>query len=98
MCVVFCCSYLEVHENNPDIDRNETLGKFIESRHYSELFQNAYLVSYLNMRGGFFFNFFFNYVSVIQFSLLSYLVAIVMSLSYRFQYVVQSGHALQKGL
>lgn len=48
MCLIFCCSYLEVHENNPDIDRNETLGKFIESRQYSELFQKAYLVSYVN--------------------------------------------------
>ncbi|EOY06138.1 Cyclopropane-fatty-acyl-phospholipid synthase isoform 4 [Theobroma cacao] len=37
-------SYLEVLENNPDIDRNETLGQFIESRGYSELFQKAYLV------------------------------------------------------
>ncbi|XP_050375275.1 uncharacterized protein LOC126792840 [Argentina anserina] len=37
-------SYLEVHENNPDIDRNETLGKFIDSRGYSELFKKAYLI------------------------------------------------------
>ncbi|EEF33544.1 uncharacterized protein LOC8263737 [Ricinus communis] len=37
-------SYLEVLENNPDIDRNETLGNFIKSRGYSELFQKAYLV------------------------------------------------------
>uniref|UniRef100_A0A2N9GZN4 Amine oxidase domain-containing protein n=1 Tax=Fagus sylvatica TaxID=28930 RepID=A0A2N9GZN4_FAGSY len=36
--------YLEVLENNPDIDRNETLGQFINSRGYSELFQKAYLV------------------------------------------------------
>ncbi|XP_015580361.1 uncharacterized protein LOC8265755 isoform X1 [Ricinus communis] len=37
-------SYLEVLENNPDIDRNETLENFIRSRGYSELFQKAYLV------------------------------------------------------
>ncbi|KAJ8763938.1 hypothetical protein K2173_003720 [Erythroxylum novogranatense] len=37
-------SYLEMLENNPDIDRNETLGKFVRSRGYSEMFQKAYLV------------------------------------------------------
>ncbi|XP_062167109.1 uncharacterized protein LOC133873419 [Alnus glutinosa] len=37
-------SYLDVLENNPDIDRNETLGQFINSRGYSELFKKAYLV------------------------------------------------------
>ncbi|OMO95382.1 Mycolic acid cyclopropane synthase [Corchorus olitorius] len=37
-------SYLEVLENNPDVDRNETLGQFIKSRGYSELFQKAYLI------------------------------------------------------
>ncbi|KAM5553292.1 hypothetical protein ABKV19_025489 [Rosa sericea] len=37
-------SYLEVLESNPDIDRNETLGQFIESHHYSELFRTAYLI------------------------------------------------------
>ncbi|CAL5416513.1 unnamed protein product [Camellia sinensis] len=36
--------YLEELESNPDIDRNETLGHFINSRGYSELFQKAYLV------------------------------------------------------
>ncbi|XWS53766.1 hypothetical protein CRYUN_Cryun10bG0028400 [Craigia yunnanensis] len=36
-------SYLESLENNPDIDRNETLGQFIRSRGYSENFQNTYL-------------------------------------------------------
>ncbi|KAH9618837.1 hypothetical protein KSS87_006533 [Heliosperma pusillum] len=36
--------YLEELENNPDMDRNETLGNFINSRGYSELFQKAYLV------------------------------------------------------
>lgn len=36
-------SYLELLENNPDIDRNETLGQFIKSKGYSELFQKAYL-------------------------------------------------------
>ena len=40
-------SYLEVLENNSDIDRNETLGQFIKSMGYSELFQNGYLVSQL---------------------------------------------------
>ncbi|KAJ6903697.1 hypothetical protein NC651_021008 [Populus alba x Populus x berolinensis] len=37
-------SYLEMLENNPDVDRNETLGKFVKSRGYSELFQKAYLL------------------------------------------------------
>ncbi|XP_040375123.1 uncharacterized protein LOC112196848 isoform X2 [Rosa chinensis] len=37
-------SYLEVLESNTDIDRNETLGQFIESHHYSELFRKAYLI------------------------------------------------------
>ncbi|KAL5781622.1 hypothetical protein ACOSP7_006651 [Xanthoceras sorbifolium] len=37
-------SYLEILENNPDIDRNETLGHFVKSRGYSELFQKAYLI------------------------------------------------------
>ncbi|XP_015071952.1 uncharacterized protein LOC107015997 isoform X1 [Solanum pennellii] len=37
-------SYLEELDNNPDIDRNETLGQFIESHVYSESFQKAYLV------------------------------------------------------
>ncbi|XVF66432.1 hypothetical protein PTKIN_Ptkin10aG0035200 [Pterospermum kingtungense] len=37
-------SHLEVLENNPDVDRNETLGQFIKSRGYSDLFQKAYLI------------------------------------------------------
>lgn len=37
-------SYLEQLENNLDIDRNETLGQFIKSRGYSQLFQKAYLI------------------------------------------------------
>ncbi|TMW87173.1 hypothetical protein EJD97_020330 [Solanum chilense] len=37
-------SYLEEVDNNPDIDRNETLGQFIKSHGYSELFQKAYLI------------------------------------------------------
>ncbi|XP_027164566.1 uncharacterized protein LOC113764778 [Coffea eugenioides] len=37
-------SYVEELEKNPDLDRNETLGHFIRSRGYSELFQKAYLV------------------------------------------------------
>ncbi|KAH7842072.1 hypothetical protein Vadar_001137 [Vaccinium darrowii] len=36
--------YLEDLENNPDINRDETLGTFIKSHGYSDLFQNAYLV------------------------------------------------------
>ncbi|PSS35629.1 Tuberculostearic acid methyltransferase [Actinidia chinensis var. chinensis] len=36
--------YLEDLENNPDIDRNETLGHFVKSRGYSDLFQKAYLI------------------------------------------------------
>ncbi|KHN30725.1 Putative fatty acid methyltransferase [Glycine soja] len=36
--------YLDMLENNPDIDRNEPLGEFIKSRGYSELFQKAYLI------------------------------------------------------
>lgn len=41
------CSYVEELENNPDLDRNETLGQFMKSRGYSELFQKAYLVRLL---------------------------------------------------
>ncbi|GFQ06506.1 probable fatty acid methyltransferase [Phtheirospermum japonicum] len=37
-------NYLEGLDNNPDIDRNETLGHFVQSRGYSELFQKAYLI------------------------------------------------------
>ncbi|CAA0818685.1 Cyclopropane-fatty-acyl-phospholipid synthase, partial [Striga hermonthica] len=37
-------NYLEELDGNPDIDRNETLGHFIKSRGYSELFQRAYLI------------------------------------------------------
>lgn len=44
LCLSLHCSYLEALDTNPDIDRNETLGKFIESHVYSELFQKAYLV------------------------------------------------------
>ncbi|KAJ9154126.1 hypothetical protein P3X46_027494 [Hevea brasiliensis] len=36
-------SYLELFESNPDIDRPESLGNFINSRGYSELFRKAYL-------------------------------------------------------
>ncbi|GAB4843086.1 hypothetical protein Ancab_013065 [Ancistrocladus abbreviatus] len=36
--------FLEEFENKPDLDRTETLGHFIKSRGYSELFQKAYLV------------------------------------------------------
>ncbi|KAL5990379.1 hypothetical protein ACLOJK_011279 [Asimina triloba] len=36
--------YLEEQEHNPDIDRNETLGSFIQKNGYSKLFQEAYLL------------------------------------------------------
>ncbi|GMH19921.1 hypothetical protein Nepgr_021762 [Nepenthes gracilis] len=36
--------YLEEVESKPDRDHTETLGKFVKSRGYSELFQRAYLV------------------------------------------------------
>ncbi|KAK1362604.1 hypothetical protein POM88_047079 [Heracleum sosnowskyi] len=38
------CRYVEDLENNPYIERNETLGQFISSHGYSDLFQKAYLV------------------------------------------------------
>ncbi|EPS70161.1 hypothetical protein M569_04599, partial [Genlisea aurea] len=37
-------SYLQVIGENADVDRNETLGHFIQSRGYSEMFQKAYLI------------------------------------------------------
>ncbi|CAN6486172.1 unnamed protein product [Victoria cruziana] len=37
-------SYVEQHENNPDLDRNETLGQFIKSRGYSDAFRDHYLI------------------------------------------------------
>uniref|UniRef100_A0A1J3JUR4 Cyclopropane-fatty-acyl-phospholipid synthase n=2 Tax=Noccaea caerulescens TaxID=107243 RepID=A0A1J3JUR4_NOCCA len=36
--------YIEELEHNPDTDRNETLGEFLKSHGYSDLFQKAYLV------------------------------------------------------
>ncbi|KAL7105558.1 hypothetical protein ACP275_07G052000 [Erythranthe tilingii] len=36
--------YIEELENNQDIDRNETLDHFVQSRGYSELFQKAFLI------------------------------------------------------
>ncbi|CAA7012947.1 unnamed protein product [Microthlaspi erraticum] len=36
--------YIEKLEHNPDTDRNETLGEFLKSHGYSDLFQKAYLV------------------------------------------------------
>ncbi|GAY45446.1 hypothetical protein CUMW_089570 [Citrus unshiu] len=36
--------YIDELENNPDINRNETLGQFLKSRGYSELFQKSYLI------------------------------------------------------
>ncbi|KAF6998690.1 hypothetical protein CFC21_014785 [Triticum aestivum] len=36
--------YLEDHESNPDLDRHETLGQFIQAHGYSQLFQEAYLI------------------------------------------------------
>ncbi|XP_059283049.1 uncharacterized protein LOC132036253 isoform X7 [Lycium ferocissimum] len=35
--------YREALDNSPEVDRNETVGQFIESHGYSELFQKAYL-------------------------------------------------------
>ncbi|CAI0383096.1 unnamed protein product [Linum tenue] len=40
-------SYIEQLEDNPYEDRSETLGQFIHSRGYSEMFQKAYLVRLL---------------------------------------------------
>ncbi|OIW13136.1 hypothetical protein TanjilG_32117 [Lupinus angustifolius] len=37
-------NYLDVLENNPDIDGKESLEQFIKTRGYSELFQKAYLI------------------------------------------------------
>ncbi|KAL2327077.1 hypothetical protein Fmac_020504 [Flemingia macrophylla] len=37
-------NYLDELENNPDIDHNESLGKFIKSRGYSNFFLKAYLI------------------------------------------------------
>ncbi|KAL0456953.1 UNVERIFIED_CONTAM: putative fatty acid methyltransferase [Sesamum latifolium] len=37
-------AYVEELESNPDIDRNETLEHYIQSRGYSELFQKAFLI------------------------------------------------------
>ncbi|KAF3676387.1 putative endo-1,3(4)-beta-glucanase 2-like [Capsicum annuum] len=36
--------YIEAVENSLDVDHNETLGQFIKSHGYSELFQKTYLV------------------------------------------------------
>ncbi|KAF8698874.1 hypothetical protein HU200_035135 [Digitaria exilis] len=36
--------YLEDHERNPDLDRNETLGQFVNLHGYSKLFQDAYII------------------------------------------------------
>ncbi|XP_048548739.1 uncharacterized protein LOC125528291 isoform X1 [Triticum urartu] len=37
-------TYLDDHEHNPDLDRKETLGQFIQSHGYSLSFQEAYLI------------------------------------------------------
>ncbi|PIM99623.1 Polyenoic fatty acid isomerase [Handroanthus impetiginosus] len=37
-------NYVEKIENNADVDRNETLGHFLQLRGYSELFQKAFLI------------------------------------------------------
>ncbi|KAK2455699.1 Cyclopropane-fatty-acyl-phospholipid synthase [Trifolium repens] len=37
-------SYIDMFENNQDIEHNESLGEFLESRGYSELFVKAYLI------------------------------------------------------
>jgi len=45
LCHLWNFRYLEYHERNPDLDRNnETLGQFISVHGYSKLFQDAYLV------------------------------------------------------
>ncbi|CAA0823147.1 Cyclopropane-fatty-acyl-phospholipid synthase [Striga hermonthica] len=36
--------YVEELNNNEDVDRNETLGHFVRSRGYSELFEKAFLI------------------------------------------------------
>ncbi|XBI98182.1 hypothetical protein VPH35_018437 [Triticum aestivum] len=36
--------YLDYYESNPDLDQNETLGRFVQSHEYSHLFQEAYLI------------------------------------------------------
>ncbi|MED6194134.1 hypothetical protein PIB30_025690 [Stylosanthes scabra] len=36
--------YLDILENNPDMNRNETLEQFVKSKGYSKLFVNAYLI------------------------------------------------------
>ncbi|KAL5767442.1 hypothetical protein ACOSQ2_014225 [Xanthoceras sorbifolium] len=41
--------YLEMHENNPNIDHSDTLEQFIRSHDYSELFRKAYLVRILTL-------------------------------------------------
>lgn len=41
--------YLEGLQDNPDMDRTETLGQFIKTRNFSELFQKAYLVRLLKL-------------------------------------------------
>lgn len=38
--------YLEDQERNLDMDRTKTLGGFLKSHGYSDLFQKAYLVGY----------------------------------------------------
>ena len=38
--------YLKAMENNEGLEQNETLGQFLKSRHYSNVFQTAYLVRY----------------------------------------------------
>jgi hypothetical protein len=39
--------YLEDHENNPVLDRNDTLGEFVRSHGYLQLFQDSYHVQLL---------------------------------------------------
>ncbi|KAK3147112.1 hypothetical protein QOZ80_3BG0278190 [Eleusine coracana subsp. coracana] len=36
--------YVEDRENNPNLDRKETLGQFVRSYGYSQLFKDAYLI------------------------------------------------------
>ncbi|MED6165231.1 hypothetical protein PIB30_097619 [Stylosanthes scabra] len=42
--IINASKYLDMLDNNPDMDRDETLEQFIKSKDYSELFVNAYLI------------------------------------------------------
>lgn len=52
---VYVCAvlrrYLEEHDKNPDLDRNETLGHFVQSHGYSRLFQGRVDLAAASRRG-----------------------------------------------